>query len=159
MHDGVRRGPLAEQVLLQGLGTVVVQLGHLVHADDRQDHLVPDTELERLRCNRRAGVLCAFPYVVDALPEQCLRRRPGTILLVAAVFRTKWLLPERCSATCLRRRPPGQMRRRQGRLQITAVRSGFAGVVGPCGCHADRALCAASLGASTYSRAPMPGAA
>src|SRR6266536_2188773 len=41
MEYGV--GPLAEQALLQGLGTVVVQLGHLVHADDRQDHLVPDT--------------------------------------------------------------------------------------------------------------------
>ena len=23
-----------------------------------------------------AGVLCAFPCVVDAVPEQCLRRRP-----------------------------------------------------------------------------------
>ena len=68
-----------------------------------------------------ARALCAFPYVVDALPEQCLRRRPGTFPFVAAVFRTKWLLPERCSATCLRRRRPGQMQRRQGRLQITAV--------------------------------------
>ena len=28
-----------------------------------------------------AGVLCAFSGVVDALPEQCLRRRPGTKLL------------------------------------------------------------------------------
>ena len=42
-HDGVWRGPLAEQVLLQRLGAVVVQLGHLVHADDEEDHLVPDT--------------------------------------------------------------------------------------------------------------------
>ena len=42
-HDGVRRRPLAEQLLLQGLGPVVVELGHLVHTDDRQDHLVPDT--------------------------------------------------------------------------------------------------------------------
>src|SRR6266566_6182361 len=67
-----------------------------------------------------AGVLCAFPYVVDALPEQCLRRRAGTFPLIAAIFRIKWLLSERCSATCLRRRRPGQMRRRQGRLQITA---------------------------------------
>ena len=37
------------------------------------------------------GVLCAFSYVVDALPAQCLRRRPGADLLVAAVFRTNWL--------------------------------------------------------------------
>jgi hypothetical protein len=28
-----------------------------------------------------AGVLCAFPYAVDALTEQCLRRRPGTFPL------------------------------------------------------------------------------
>ena len=74
----------------------------------------------RLRCNRCECFVC-FPYVVDALPEQCLRRRPSTFPFVAAVFRTKWLLPERCSATCLPRRRPGQMRRRQGRLQITAV--------------------------------------
>ncbi len=33
-----------------------------------------------------AGVLCAFPCVVDALPEHCLRRRSGSDLLVAAVF-------------------------------------------------------------------------
>ena len=71
-----------------------------------------------------AGVLCAFPCVVDALPEQCLRRRPSTNPLVAAVFRTKWLLRERYSATCQRRRRPGQVRRRQGRLQITAVMEG-----------------------------------
>ena len=67
------------------------------------------------------GVLCAFSCVVDALPEQCLRRRPGADLLVAAVFRTNWLQRERCSATCLRRRRPAQARRRQGRLQITAA--------------------------------------
>ena len=66
-----------------------------------------------------AGVLCAFSCVVDALPEQCLRRRLGTNSLVAAVFRTKRLLREHCSATCLCRRCPGQARRRQGRLQIT----------------------------------------
>ena len=35
-----------------------------------------------------AGVLCAFPCVADALPEQCLRRKPGADLLVAAAFRT-----------------------------------------------------------------------
>ena len=34
-----------------------------------------------------AGVLYAFPCVVDALPGQRLRRRPGTNPLVAAAFR------------------------------------------------------------------------
>jgi hypothetical protein len=34
---------LSEQVLLQGRGPVINQLGHLVHADDREDHLMPDT--------------------------------------------------------------------------------------------------------------------
>src|SRR6266581_6323767 len=67
-----------------------------------------------------AGVLCAFSCVVDALPGQCLRRRPGTHPLVAAVFRTKRLLRERCSGTCQCRRRPGQARHRQGQLQITA---------------------------------------
>ncbi len=61
---------------------------------------------------------------VDALPGQCLRRTPGTNPLVAAVFRTKRLWLERCSATCQRRRRPGQARRGQGRLQITAVLRG-----------------------------------
>jgi hypothetical protein len=28
-----------------------------------------------------ARALCAFPYVLDALPEQCLRHRPGTFPL------------------------------------------------------------------------------
>ena len=72
-----------------------------------------------------AGVLYAFSCVVDALPAQCLRRRPCASPLVAAVFRTNRLLPERSAATCLRRRRPGQARRRQGRLQITAVRCGY----------------------------------
>jgi hypothetical protein len=36
----------------------------------------------RLRCTRRGCFVC-FSYVVDALPEQCLRRRPGTSPLVA----------------------------------------------------------------------------
>ena len=67
-----------------------------------------------------AGVLCAFCCVVDALPGECLRRTPGTSPLVAAVFRTKCPPLERCSATCQRRRRPGQARYRQGRLQITA---------------------------------------
>jgi methylphosphotriester-DNA--protein-cysteine methyltransferase len=35
------------------------------------------------------GVLCAFSCVVDALPEQCLRRRPRASTLFAAVFKTK----------------------------------------------------------------------
>jgi hypothetical protein len=64
--------------------------------------------------------LCAFCCLVDALPGQCLRRKPGTNPLVAAVFRTNRLLREHCSATCQRRRRPGQARHRQGRLQITA---------------------------------------
>ncbi len=34
------------------------------------------------------GVLCAFCCLVDALPGQCLRRRPRAYPLVAAVFRT-----------------------------------------------------------------------
>jgi hypothetical protein len=70
-----------------------------------------------------AGVLWAF-CLVDTLPEQCLRRRPDANPLVAAVFRTNRLLRERCSATCQRRRRPGQARHRQGRLQIAAVRRG-----------------------------------
>ncbi len=78
-----------------------------------------------------AGVLCAFPCVVDALPAHCLRRRSGSDLLVAAIFRTKWLLRELCSVTCLRRRRPGQVRRRQGRLQITADLRGCGTVSAP----------------------------
>jgi hypothetical protein len=35
-----------------------------------------------------AGVLCAFCCLVDALPGQCLRRKPRAYPLVAAVFRT-----------------------------------------------------------------------
>src|SRR5271170_6371032 len=71
-------------------------------------------------------VLCAFCCVVETLPEHCLRRRARANVLVAAVFRTKRLLRERCSATCLRRRRPGQARRRRGRLQITADMDGLA---------------------------------
>src|SRR5712691_8217570 len=67
-----------------------------------------------------AGVLCAFCCVVDSLPEQCLRRRACANPLVAAVFRTKQLQRERYSATCPRRRRPGQARHTQGGLQITA---------------------------------------
>jgi transposase len=78
-----------------------------------------ESESGCLRC-KGAGVLCAFSCVVDALPGQCLRRTPGANPLVAAVFRTKRLLRERCSATCQRRRRPGQARHGQGRLQITA---------------------------------------
>jgi len=74
----------------------------------------------RLRCRSRAVFVCLF-CVLDALPEQCLRK-PGSYLnlLAAAIFRIKRLLHKRCAATCLRRRRPGQVRRRQGRLQITA---------------------------------------
>ncbi len=67
-----------------------------------------------------AGVLCAFCCVVGTLPEQCLRRRPRANPLVTAVFRTRRLLHERHSATCPRRRRPGQVRRTHGGLQITA---------------------------------------
>ena len=69
---------------------------------------------------RGRGCFVCISCVVDALPGQCLRRTPDTNSLVAAVFRTKRLWRERCSATCQRRRRPGQARRRQGRLQITA---------------------------------------
>ena len=48
----------------------------------------------------------------------------GASPLVAAVFRTNRLLRERCAATCQRRGRPGQARRRQGRLQITADMDG-----------------------------------
>ena len=94
-----------------------------------------------------AGVLCAFPYVVDALPEQCLRRTPGAGLLVAAVFRTKQLLRERCPATCLRRRHAGQARRRQQRLQITARLRGLGSLMvgagrSVCSVHVKRPLVA-----------------
>ncbi len=50
-------------------------------------------------------------------------RRPSTNPLVAAVFRTKRPLREHCSATCQRRRRPGQARHRQGRLQITLLQA------------------------------------
>jgi len=38
-----------------------------------------------LRCRRRGCFVCFF-CLVDALPEQCLRRRPGTDPFVAAVL-------------------------------------------------------------------------
>src|SRR5215472_8983826 len=72
------------------------------------------------------GVLCAFCCVLDPLSEHCRRRRARVNPLVVAVFRTKQLLRERCAATCLRRRRPGQARRRQGGLQITAQLGGQA---------------------------------
>ena len=77
------------------------------------------------------GVLCAFCCVLYPLSEHCRRRRARVNPLVVAVFRTKQLLRERCAATCLRRRRPGQARRRQGGLQITAVRRSFASEIGP----------------------------
>ena len=79
-----------------------------------------------LRCSRRGCFVC-FSCVVDALPGQCLRRRPGAFPLSLPLFRIKWLLRERCSATCQRRRRPGQARHRQGRPQITAVMRGVRG--------------------------------
>jgi hypothetical protein len=77
-----------------------------------------------LRCSRRACFVC-FGCVVDALPEHCRRRRARVKSVVAAIFRTKQLLRERCAATCHRRRRPGQARRRQGRLQISPVLRGI----------------------------------
>src|SRR5258708_37357139 len=41
---------------------------------------------------RAAGVLCAFCWVLDTLPGQCLRRRLRANPLVADAFRTKRLL-------------------------------------------------------------------
>ena len=71
-----------------------------------------------------AGVLCAFSCVVDTLSVACLRRRPETNVLVVAIFRTQCPLPERSSATCQRRIPPGQLGQLRGGLQITAVMRG-----------------------------------
>jgi hypothetical protein len=53
----------------------------------------------------------------------CLRcsRRRGIVCFCRG---TKRLLRERCSATCLRRRRSGQVRRGHGGLEITAVRRG-----------------------------------
>jgi hypothetical protein len=65
-----------------------------------------------LPCSRR-GCFVRCSCLVDALPEELLRRRPRANPFVAAVFRIKWLLRERCSATCQRRRPPGQARHRR----------------------------------------------
>ncbi len=87
-----------------------------------------------------AGVLCAFCCVVDTLSEQCLRRKPRANPLVAAVFRTKWLLRERRSATCPRRRRPGQVRHRQGGLQITAVLRAAVMITAAAESGADRTL-------------------
>src|SRR5215469_18596556 len=50
---------------------------------------------------------------------------PGQLPLSLLIFRTKLLLRECCSATCQRRRRPGQLRRGQGGLQITAVLLGI----------------------------------
>jgi hypothetical protein len=67
-----------------------------------------------------AGVLCAFSYVVDTLSDSVSAADPAQIPLVAAVFRTNQLLGEHCSATCHRRRRPGQTRHTQGGPEITA---------------------------------------
>jgi hypothetical protein len=92
-----------------------------------------------LRCSRRGWFVC-FCRLVDALPEQCLRRRPSASSLVAAVFRTKRILRESCEATCLRRRRPGQARRRRGRLQITPDLCGSPCSLGDSGRGAEPAL-------------------
>ena len=139
--DGMREEPVLK-LRKRGTGSNLVDMGRdAVHDYPRW---VVDSETglacrrgghgEGLRRNRgylkpelgvlavvAAGVLCAFCCVVDTLSEQCLRRRPGANSLVAAVFRTRWLLRERCSATCPRRRRPGQVRHTQGGLQITTA--------------------------------------
>ncbi len=43
--DGVGHGVGLEDVLLERLGPVVIQFGHLVDPDDRQDDEVPDIRL------------------------------------------------------------------------------------------------------------------
>jgi len=99
-----------------------------------------ESESGCLRCKRR-GCFVGISWVVDALPGQCLRRTPGTNPLVAAVFRTKRLRRERCSATCQRRRRPGQARRRQGRLQIADMGGSLVvSVAAPC-CAEPGDLC------------------
>ena len=55
-------------------------------------------------CRRPASATCAQAHNRQELgePAQCLRRRPSAgLLLVAAVFGTKWLLRERYAVTCL----------------------------------------------------------
>jgi hypothetical protein len=110
-----------------------------------------------------AGVLCDFCRMADALSAQCLRRRTSADPLVAAVFRTKWLLRERCSATCLRRRRPGQVRRGQGGLEITAVMIACAAEIGEVGDRADRgdlrAAARVTEGGSCVCSFPFLGAA
>jgi hypothetical protein len=59
-----------------------------VRKNARSHYLQPG--FGRLRCSRRRCFVC-ISCVVDALPEQYLRRRPGTNPLVAAVFRTREL--------------------------------------------------------------------
>jgi hypothetical protein len=60
---------------------------------------------------------------------QCARCRAGAEpafgMNSRQQVRAKRLLREHCSATCQRRRRPGQARHRQGRLQITAVTRGL----------------------------------
>jgi hypothetical protein len=71
------------------------------------------------RCSRRGCFVCFLlrgGHVICTVSPP----RPGANPLGAAVFRTKQLLRERCTATCPRRRRPGQVRHRQGGLQITA---------------------------------------
>ncbi len=91
------------------------------------------------RCSHRGCFVC-ISCAVDALPEHCLCRRSGSDPLVAAVFRTNRLLRERCPATCQRRRRPGQVRRRQGRLQITAVRHDWRPSASGLDRHAERSI-------------------
>jgi hypothetical protein len=62
-----------------------------------------------------AGVLCAFPGVVGALPKHCLRRKPGThISLSMPLLELSGYGSSVVRLQCLRRRRPGQVRCRQG---------------------------------------------
>jgi len=110
------------------------------------------------RCSRRGCFVCISlrgGCITCTVSPPQTRASP----LVAAVFRTKWLPCERCAATCLRRRRPGQARRRQRRLQITDDIRGYPVPAGQ-GLHARAwVFCAARGRSRTLSaRAEFPGA-
>ena len=65
-----------------------------------------------------AGVLCAFPAWWTRYLDSVSAARMAQIPLSLLYLELSSYVAERCSATCQRRRRPGQARRRQGRLQI-----------------------------------------
>ncbi len=77
-----------------------------------------ESESGCLRCKGRGCFVC-FSLHGGRITWTVSPPQAGTNPLVAAAFRTNRLLRERCSATCQRRRRPGQARHGQGRLQIT----------------------------------------